>query len=598
MLDKLLKINFLLSKKSKKQFGILLFLLMLKSFLDGFGLGLVAPYIAAVGDPSLIFENAFFKKINFVIKVQDQQELILYLSFFLIIFFILKNIYALFVTYLQSRLIFTSRSILGRKLFELYLNAPFDYHLDHNTAELDRNLRFENTNTFAFIQSLLTLSSNIFLIISIFTVLILANWQAVTVIGFFIITFSTIFLSISGKYSKKFGNEVQKSQLKTGQAMKEGLSSIIDSKLFNIESFFPKRFFSSMMLNAKANWRQVALGAAPTLFFEILAVNILAGSVIFLSFNNIDLKEALPILGLFSFAFVRLLPSTSAAIKNLQDIKFLSPSVDVVYSDFIKLGKKNQTINEKRPSLLTTDFKDLKLENIFFSFSKTNKKENQAINNLSLTISKGKSIGITGPSGSGKTTLINIILGLLDVDKGKIFFNDELLKDNLRKWHMLISYVPQSINLIDSSIKNNIALGKDKIDINDKNLWKAINDANILKFINSLPDGIDTIIGENGVRLSGGQRQRLGLARALYRNPKVLIFDEATSALDVETEKSITQEIMKMSGERTLIIVAHRINTIKDCDIIYYMNEGTIQNFGNFKELKKLNKDFRELTSN
>ena len=284
MISSLSKINFLLDNKSKKQFAFLLLLLFFKSFLDGFGLGLIAPYIAAIADSTIILNNSFFKKLNLFLNIQNQQELVIYLSSFLIVFFILKNVFALLVSYFQSRLIFSSRSMLGKELFELYLNAPYKYHLEHNTAELDRNLRFENTNVFSYIQNTLILTSNIFLIISIFIVLMISNWKAVLGIGFFIGIVSFVFLSISGKYSKRLGIDVQSSQLDTGKAMKEGLSTVIDSKLLNIEFFFPKRFFKYMMINARANWRHVTLGAVPSLFFEILALSILVGFVFFYNY--------------------------------------------------------------------------------------------------------------------------------------------------------------------------------------------------------------------------------------------------------------------------------------------------------------------------
>ena len=595
MISSLSKINFLLDNKSKKQFAFLLLLLFFKSFLDGFGLGLIAPYIAAIADSTIILNNSFFKKLNLFLNIQNQQELVIYLSSFLIVFFILKNVFALLVSYFQSRLIFSSRSMLGKELFELYLNAPYKYHLEHNTAELDRNLRFENTNVFSYIQNTLILTSNIFLIISIFIVLMISNWKAVLGIGFFIGIVSFVFLSISGKYSKRLGIDVQSSQLDTGKAMKEGLSTVIDSKLLNIEFFFSEKIFKYMMINARANWRHVTLGAVPSLFFEILALSILVGFVFFIITNNIDLEKVLPILGLFSFAFVRLLPTVSVMIKNIQDIKFLMPSVDVIYSEFKNFSGETEYKSIEKTGNNLEVFKELKLENISFSY---NRKEGNSINNLSLIINKGQSIGITGPSGSGKTTLINIILGLLKIDKGNIFVNGDLLINNFRNWHKLLGYVPQLITLTDSTIRENIAFGVSENEINDDQIWKSIKESNLLNFIENLPNGINTIIGENGVRLSGGQRQRLGLARALYRTPKILIFDEATSALDIESEKKITNEIMKLSGDRTIIIIAHRINTIKNCDIIYFMKEGKIKNYGTFDELKKIDNEFKNISIN
>ena len=594
MIIALKKLNQLLDKKSKIQFGFLLALLLVKSILDGFGLGLIAPYIAAIADSSVIFSHELFRKINVYTNIESTQQLILWMSIALIGFFIIKNVFSLYVIYTQSRLIFTKRSLQGRDLFEAYMKAPYRYHLEHNTAELDRNIRFESTNVYAFVNSFLLLCSNMFLTISIFTVLILVNWQAVISMGLFIILFSSIFLSFSGKYNKKFGTEVQASQLHGGQAMKEGFSSIIEIKLHRIESFFPARYFKHMMSNARANWRQATLTTAPTLFFEILAVGSLVGVITVLFLRDINIISILPIIGLFSFAFIRLIPTVTIIIRSLQDIKFLVPAVDVVYDDFQNLeqlskeGKQNH-----KPDQQLIEFNSLLLEDVSFSFP--GKMNVNVIDGISLQVTKDQAIGITGPSGSGKTTLINMILGLLNPDSGKICVNDEEMHKNLVDWRSLIGYVPQTINLVDASIEENVALGLEGNEINEGKVWSALKEANLDLFVKDLPEQLDTFIGENGMRLSGGQRQRLGLARALYRDPEVLVFDEATSALDVKTEKRITQEIMKLSGKRTLIIVAHRISTIKDCDIIYYLKDGKIVSSGRFDELKELNTDFRDL---
>jgi len=473
------------------------------------------------------------------------------------------------------------------------MDAPFIFHLDHNTAELDRNIRFESTNVFGFFQSFLLFCSNAFLTISIFVVLMIANWQAVLGMSFFIIIFSSLFLIFSGKYSTNYGIEVQESQLHIGQSMKEGLSSIIESKLNQIESFFPNRYFKHMMSNARANWSQATLGTAPIYFFEILAVGALVGVILVLFINETDINSVLPILGLFSFAFIRIIPSVTAMIKNLQQIKFLAPAVDVIYKDFKyleKISKNSKLISELK--IKKINFKNLIIKNVNFSFSKKN-----ILKNISLDLNKGQAIGITGPSGSGKTTLINLILGLFSPDSGEVNLNGEKLENNLNSWYALIGYVPQSITLIDASIRENIALGVKESEIDDKKIWSVLKDANLITFVKEMSEQLDTLIGENGVRLSGGQRQRLGLARALYRDPKVIIFDEATSSLDVETEKRITKEIMGLTGKRTLIIVAHRLSTIKDCEKIYFIKDGEIMNSGTFSDLQKLNNDFKKLSN-
>ena len=591
----MIKIKELMDKRSKLQFSFLFIMIVIKSFLDGFGLGLIAPFITVLADPSLIFNHWLFQKINVYTNIISTQQLILWMSILVLGFFVIKNLYSLFVIYCQDRLVFTKRSYMGKVMFEAYMNASYNYHLDHNSAELDRNIRFASSEVYSFVGLFLKICSNVFLTVFIFIVLIIANWQAVLTMGLVIVIFSSIIYFFSGKYSYRLGKIVHESNFHLVQAMKEGLSSIIEIKVHQIESFFPARYFKYMMANAKANWRKGVITSVPNLFFEILAVGTLVSATIVLSIRNVELNTVLPMIGLFSFAFIRLIPSVTNIIKNLQDIKFLGPAVSSVHADLKNLDiLKKQSGNGKITLRQSIHFHSLSFENVSFSFS--SKRNINVIKGVTFKINKGQAIGITGPSGSGKSTLINMILGLLKPSSGQINVNGKESQINLANFRSILGYVPQFIALIDASIRENIALGLGGNEIDNEKVWSVLKETKLAEFVKNLPEQLDTFIGENGMHLSGGQRQRLGLARALYRDPEVLIFDEATSALDVETEKRITKEVMKLSGKRTLIIVAHRISTIKNCDIIYYLKNGKIVNSGKFNELKALNTEFRNFS--
>jgi len=588
------KISELINKTTKTKFLILFILLMVKALLDGFGIGLIAPYVVVVRKPEIVFDYPIFVYLNNFIKLTSNTEVIIFVSAILITFFIVKNFFTIYVVYFQAKLVYTERSVLGSRLFNLYMNAPYTYHLEHNTAEFDRNIKFEIPRVYSFVQSILLLVSNLFLTLSIFIILLIANWKIVLLLGCVLMAVSAIIISISGRYNKKYGQEVQESQLHIGQSMKEGLQSIIEVKIHGIEKFFPSMYFRSMLDNARAIWKQSTLGAVPTLFFEVIAVFTLAGMVIIMSFKGINIDDLLPILALFSFAFIRLIPAVTSVVKSFQQIKYQIPSVDIVHEDFCRIGEmiRNKDVNNNEEKNI--DFDELELRDVSFSFLDIGPK---IISDITIKIEQGQSIGITGPSGSGKTTLMNLILGLLKPKNGKVLVNGVDIQKNRKNWRSLIGYVPQSITLIDASIKENIGLGLKNNQIDEKKVWSVLIEANLDIFVRDLPEQLDTVIGENGIRLSGGQRQRLGLARTLYRNPEVLIFDEATSSLDIDTEKKITKEIMALSGNRTLIIVAHRISTIKKCDIIYYLKDGVIIDSGSFSELKKINKDFGALVN-
>jgi ATP-binding cassette, subfamily B, bacterial PglK len=593
MFQTIYKINELLDRRSKIQFGVVFIFLLINSILEGFGLGLIVPYITVITDSSIIFNNSIFQKINVFLNINTRHELVLWMSTVLIVFFILKNMLKILVIYFESRLIFTKRSNISRKLFNSYMNAPYSFHLNHNSAELDRNIRFEIPNVFGLIQNFLLLFSNILLVISIFIVLIWANWQAVITMGLFITCVSFIYLFFTGSYSKKLGSELQNSQLSLGQTLKEGISSFIECKILNIESYFPDLYLKHYLVTAKANWRQATITSTPSLLFEILAVGTIISTIIYLSLQNIDLISIIPIVGLFSFAFIRLIPSVTAILKCIQEIQFRSPALEVVLADLKELATKPIERQNSQLNNQYLKFKNISLQNVSLSYND----DKNVIDGLSMEINKGESIGITGPSGSGKTTLISLILGLHKANSGIININDEEMQNHLTSWQSIIGYVPQSISLVDASIRENIALGVESNIIDNQKVWSVLKDANLIEFVKDLPMQLDTFIGENGMRISGGQRQRLGLARALYRSPEVLIFDEATSSLDVKTEKLIIQEILKLSGKRTLIIVTHRISTIKGCDVIFYLKDGEIVNSGRYNELKELTKDFKEIAA-
>jgi len=587
--------NYLLDSRSRKQFSLLFILLFIRSLLDAFGIGIIAPYIAFITNPSKVFENSIFKKINIYLNIESNFDLIIFMSFALIFFYLVKNLLSITINYFQSRLVYSKRSLQHSRLLSLYINAPYTFHLEHNSAELDRNMKFNSGGVFAFLQDTLVLFYNLILSIFIFGVLIMANWQVVFTIGTIIIIISSIFLSVTKKYSKKLGLEVQESMLKSGHALSEGLQSIVEIKLHGIENYFPAKLFKAQMENARANWKKATLNLTPQAFFEILAVSSISILIIFLTSHGSSVDDVLPILALFSVALIRLIPSITMIMRSIQQINFNIPAVNIIYSDFKNLNKiieSSDKINHANKASLS--FEKLIISELEYSFNNNTK----VLSEINLEIRKGEAIGITGPSGCGKTTLINIILGLLKPRVGHVLINKNNIYSCLSIWRSIIGYVPQSISLIDASIKNNIAFGLENKNIDIKKIWKALEEANLTDFVKSLSDGLDTVIGENGIRLSGGQRQRLGLARALYKEPQVLVFDEATSSLDIDSEKKITNEIMNLSGERTLIIIAHRLSTIKNCDQIFYLKEGKIINSGSYKDLVKINKDFKSLVRN
>jgi ATP-binding cassette subfamily C protein len=400
--------------------------------------------------------------------------------------------------------------------------------------------------------------------------------------------------SVSG-YLKILGQQVQSSVKFAGQAVLEGFGSIKEVKLFGREEFFPNRYYFNMMENARANWRSSTINTTPRLFLEVIAVGSVVLIIIFIQAQGErDIKTILPTLSLFAVATVRLIPSLSQIVANLQLIRFESPAVDVIYKDMKLLNQVDSVESSSIQSLQQPLIfkKVIKVCDLRYVYPNS---DVRVLHGVSLEIHKGQAVAFVGSSGASKTTLANLILGLLKPSEGYIYTDDQDIFQHLQAWQRNIGYVPQSIYLLDATIRNNVAFGLEKKEIDDSKVCKAIQIAQLEMFIKDLPEGLDTVIGENGIRLSGGQRQRLGIARALYHEPEILVLDEATSSLDGETEKAVNRSIELLSGQKTLIIIAHRLSTIQSCDRIYFMKKGTIVDSGTFLELVRNNNDFKRM---
>jgi ATP-binding cassette subfamily C protein len=484
--------------------------------------------------------------------------------------------------------------LIGRDLLKSYLLQPYTFHLARNTAELLKNINIETIRVFNFVLSLLKVCSELCVFGGVVLMLLWVNPIVVICSVGILGTISGIFYKCVSGYLKILGQQVQSSIKLAGQAVLEGLGSIKEVKLFGREDYFPTQHYLNMMDNSRALWRSSTINTVPRLFLEVIAVGGVVLVVIIIQMKgDYDIKTLLPTLSLFVVAVVRLMPSLSQIVANLQLIRFEGPAVDVIYKDMKLLHEQN----DSRASLPSQSVKKqlvfrkaIRVCNLGYVYPSSDIK---ALHGVMLEIGKGQAVAFAGSSGASKTTLANLILGLLRPDEGHIYVDDQDIFQNLPAWQRSIGYVPQAIYLLDTTIRNNIAFGLEASEIDDAKVWKAIRIAQLETFVQGLPDGINTIVGENGIRLSGGQRQRLGIARALYHEPEILVLDEATSSLDGETEREVNRSIELLSGQKTLIIIAHRLSTVHNCDRIYFMKNGTIADSGTFAELVRNNDEFR-----
>ncbi|MFC1856968.1 ABC transporter ATP-binding protein [Thermodesulfobacteriota bacterium] len=588
------KLFYLFDKRTRIQIGMLFLMMILGSVFEAGGIGLVVPFIAIVTDPGILGRNQWLLWIKQISGAESQIDFLIILSLGFVGFYLTKNIYLGLMNYLQFRFVFAKRSELGKKVFKNYICYPYSFHLEWNRAELLRNIDFAVTKVYGFVQSLLKVCTELCILAGILTLLVIVNPLIVIFSVGILGGLSGAFYKSVGRYATYFGETVQSSQRFVSQAVLEGFGSIKEIKLHGMERFFPDRYYHHMMVNARANWMQSTLNLIPRLFLEVVAVASVIAMIVLFQLRGESAKTLMPMLGLFAVATIRLMPSLSNIVTNLHLLRFHSPAVEVIYKDIeqSEAFKKNRAFPERSVEGPLAFNHEVRIEKVGYHYPNSDKK---ALSNISLNIQIGETIAFVGASGAGKTTLANLVLGLLEPSEGTIYSDGHDIFKNIRTWQAHIGFVPQAIYLLDADIRCNIAFGVEEDDIDDLNVWHALQTAQLDQFVSELPNGLNTIVGEDGVRLSGGQRQRLGIARALYHQPDILLLDEATSALDNETEKEVNRAIDALTGQKTLIIIAHRLSTVKSCDRIYFMESGSITDSGKFEDLITRNSKFKAI---
>ncbi|MDA9043192.1 ABC transporter ATP-binding protein/permease [Pseudomonadales bacterium] len=415
------------------------------------------------------------------------------------------------------------------------------------------------------------------LVLTILIFLALTNIVALITIFSLIATFIYFYDSIFGKRIKKTGSEINKFQIKTIAGVNEAITGFKEIRVLGKEDYFHENVAKMAFNYAKSYTSVQVLSSASRYILEFILILFIVMMVLLSIYSDKDLLMLVPTLTVFGVASLRLMPAANTFSEGLSQLRFGYNSTNILYNDLVNSEKINAS---KFAPEVTSIFKEIKLDDVSFSYG-----VNTVFENVSLTISRGDSIGIIGSTGSGKTTLINLMLGLLTPSLGNIILNNVTIEDNSNPLKGISAYIPQNIFLVDDSVKKNVALGILEDEIDEEKVFMSLKAARLLDLVNALPDGIETIIGENGNKLSGGQRQRLSLARAFYYNRQLLIMDEATSALDNVTEQEIAKELKALDGKITTIIVAHRFTTLKDCDHIYEIINGQVIYRGNYDDI-------------
>ena len=578
------KIGYIFNGKQKRQLVVLGIMIFFGGILETLGVSGMIPVVTAILDPGILSEMisqyevlgnicAFFR-----IDPTSSGSLAVALILGLMLIYVIKNLYILFLIYKQNTFISMNRNAMISRVLREFLNRPYEDYLGADIPTVFRITDSDIPQTFALILAILQLASEVVVSTLIFIILVL---QSPSLTLFILVIFAGMTLIIMKVFKPKMnaiGKKNQTIQSRIARWRLQAIYGLKDVKVLNREEFYVRNYYESGKVGATVSRNYSVLSNVPRLLLETVFIVAMLSYVAVYIAGEGDVSAMLTTLTTFAIAAMRVLPSANRINTYLTEIAYNQPSLDYVYENLQEGMKVDAAIAERKAASQKDKLKledKIELKNISFHYPDS---EKNIFTKADMAVPKGKSVGIIGTSGAGKSTIVDILLGLLHAQEGEITCDGVNIYKNYESWLAQIGYIPQSIYLVDETIRENIALGIDEDRIDENRIWEVLEEAQLKDFVKSLPEGLDTTIGDRGVRLSGGQRQRIGIARALYHNPEILVFDEATSALDNETEAAVMEAVNSFHGKKTMVIIAHRLNTITKCDIIYKVeNEKLIE---------------------
>ena len=567
------------------------------AFFQMLGIASIVPFIALVMEPDLVLDNEWLLRAYHLFNFQNPQSFIIAVGVAMLLIIVSSNAISALGTWLKLKFVWHSNHRLSCLLLQKYLSSPYPFFLNKNSAELTNSVLGEVKHlTSSFMLPLLMLVTSglsvIFIMVMLFIVDIIVSLVAVLVLGG---AYAVIFLSINKQLTKRGTLRIE-TNIRRYKVVGEAFGGIKEIKVVHRENYFLKEFSKASLENVRHQAWNVVVSQMPKYALETLAFGGIILFVIILLLRQGDVQQVVPIIALFALAGYRLMPAFQQIFNTFTEMQFNQEALNRIYRDITE-GEKDDlpfvVSREALPEPLPFQ-KEIRLQNITYYYPNT---QLPVVADLNLVIQRNTSVALVGITGAGKTTLADIILGLLVPQKGAMLIDGLPVDEkNVLRWQLNLGYVPQQIYLKDDTVANNIAFGLKEKAINQETLEKVARIANIYDFITQeLPKGFDTMVGERGIRLSGGQRQRIGIARALYHDPEVMVFDEATSALDGMTEDAVLHAMENAARLKTLVIIAHRLTTVKNCDAIYLIDKGKIVDSGTYEELLEKNPQFRSM---
>lgn len=573
------KLMILLDKKQKRKMIVLIFLMLIGAVLETLGVSMILPVMDVVMEENAVQNHEYLQIICDVFRIgyEDTRSLMILVMVGLVVIFAVKNMFLFFQQKVQLKFVYTNQFATSRRMMINFMERPYEYYLNADTAVIQRSITSDVNNMYGLILALLQLSSEAIVFVCLVAVSFVQDvWMSLTVTALLVVVL-LIIKCILKPVMKRAGEENQDFYSGLFKWINQAVMGIKEIKIANKESYFINEYAKCGAGYVSAVQRYNLFNATPRLLIETVAI---AGMILYMMvrlLQGVAVIDIMPQLTLLALVAMRLIPCANRINNHLTSISYFEPFFMGV-SDNLQDEIRDESINydeETYRNKIDVDKldirKEIQLKDITYKYPGT---DVLIFDHADMSIPIGKSVGIVGTSGSGKTTVVDIMLGLLKLQSGEILADGIEVREHYASWLKNIGYIPQTIFMIDSSIRKNVAFGYADEDIDDEKVWRALKEAQLDEFVRGLPEGLDTGIGERGIRISGGQRQRIGIARALYEDPEVLVLDEATSALDNDTEAAIMDSINRLHGKKTLVIIAHRLQTIEKCDMVYRIESG------------------------
>ena len=578
------KLSFLLTPYERKRVKLLLIMSIIMALLDMIGVASILPLIAVLANPGVIETNIFLNKIfqaSSVFGVENSQQFLFLLGLLVFLIVVSSLAFKALTIFRQAQFAEMCQYTLSKRLVEGYLNQPYSWFLSRHSADLGAAILSEISQvTSGGLAPIMELISRSFVAVALITLLVIADPKLTFIVGITLGVAYFLIYSLIRRYLNRVGGERLKNNKLRFKSISEAFGAVKEVKVGGLEKIYLKRYSDPSLIFARINSTVSIMSSLPRYFLEAIAFGGILIIILYLMTQTNDFSNVLPIISLYVFAGYRLIPALQQIYVSFNQITFAGPSIDRLYDDVKNL--KPLYLNQNQDALSLN--KTITLKNIHYNYPNSSR---ATLKDINLSIPAKTTVGLVGATGSGKTTTVDIILGLLEAQKGTLEVDGKIItKQNSRAWQRSIGYVPQHIFLSDDTVAANIAFGVEPKNINQAAVEKACKIANLHEFVvDELSQQYQTTIGERGIRLSGGQRQRIGIARALYHNPLVLILDEATSSLDNETEKAVMDAVNNIGKEITIILIAHRLNTVKNCDTIFRLDKGQLVGVGTFNEI-------------